>query len=114
VRSRRGVSAPSLLGVRWLRLSKKLRRIPEVHVESLDLFDEHQDRAAGRSDRRERKNEVDMMSNCHPSLRAIPSALGTFGVSMKDTVDRLEYNAHPDQDLVRNAYSRKASWRQHQ
>jgi hypothetical protein len=50
VRSRSGLGAPGLLGVRWLRLSKKLRRIPEVHVESLDLFDEHQDGAAGRSD----------------------------------------------------------------
>jgi hypothetical protein len=51
VRSRSGLSTPGLLvGVRWLRLWKKLSRIPEVHVESLDLFDEHQDGAAGRSD----------------------------------------------------------------
>jgi hypothetical protein len=51
MRSRSGLSVPGLLGgVRWLRLSKKLRRIPEVHVESLDLFDEHEDGAAGRSD----------------------------------------------------------------
>jgi hypothetical protein len=33
-----------------LLLSKKLFRIPEVHVESLDFFNEHQDGAAGRSD----------------------------------------------------------------
>ena len=39
--------------------------------------------AAGRSERRDRKNDVDMMSNCQPSLRAIASARGTFGVSMK-------------------------------
>lgn len=51
MRSRSGLSAPGLLGgFRWLLLSKKLRRIPEVHVESLDLFNEHQDGAAGRSD----------------------------------------------------------------
>jgi hypothetical protein len=51
VRSRRGVSAPGLLvRARWLRLSKKLRRIPEVHMESLYLFNEHQDGAAGGSD----------------------------------------------------------------
>jgi hypothetical protein len=51
VRSRSRVSAPGLLVcARWLRLSKKLRRIPKVHVESLDLFNEHQDGAAGRSD----------------------------------------------------------------
>ena len=40
-------SAEVLIG---LRLWKKLSRIPEVHVESLDLFNEHQDGAAGRSD----------------------------------------------------------------
>ena len=39
--------------------------------------------AAGLSERRDRKKEVDMMSNCQPSLRAIASAFGTFGVSMK-------------------------------
>jgi hypothetical protein len=51
VRSRSWLSAPGLLvGVRWLRLWKKLSRIPDVHVESLDLFNEHQDGAAGRSD----------------------------------------------------------------
>jgi hypothetical protein len=51
VRSRSGLSAPGLLvGVRWLLLWKKLSRIPQVHVESLDLFNEHQDGAAGRSD----------------------------------------------------------------
>ena len=38
--------------------------------------------AAGFSARRERKNEVAMMSNCQPSLRAIASAFGTFGDSM--------------------------------
>ena len=41
------------------------------------------DWAAGLSERRDRKNDVDMMSNCQPSLRAIASAFGTFGVSMK-------------------------------
>src|SRR5665811_2192437 len=41
------------------------------------------DLAAGLSERRDRKKDVDMMSNCQPSLRAIASAFGTFGVSMK-------------------------------
>ena len=51
--------------------------------------------AAGRSNRRERKNDVDMMSNCHPSLRAIPSAFGTFGVSMKPNRSRTRENVLP-------------------
>ena len=38
---------------------------------------------AGFSALRDRKNEVDMMSNCQPSFRAMASALGTFGDSMK-------------------------------
>ena len=38
--------------------------------------------AAGLSDLRERKNDVVMMSNFKPNLRAVASALGTFGVSM--------------------------------
>ena len=38
--------------------------------------------AAGFSDRRDRKNDVDMMSNCQPSLRAIASVRGTLGDSM--------------------------------
>src|SRR2546430_10652151 len=37
--------------------------------------------AAGLSARRDRKNDVDMMSNCQPSLRAIASAFGTLGDS---------------------------------
>jgi hypothetical protein len=37
----------------------------------------------GLSARRDRKNDVDMMSKVQPSLRAIASARGTFGVSMK-------------------------------
>ena len=49
--SRSGLSAPGLLVAgRGLRLWKKPLRIPEVYVESLDLFNEHQDGAAGRSD----------------------------------------------------------------
>ena len=36
----------------------------------------------GLSDRRLRKNDVLMMSNFQPSLRASASALGMFGVSM--------------------------------
>jgi hypothetical protein len=49
LRRRRGLSAEgSLIGARGLRLWKKLLRIPEVDMESFDLFDEHQDRAAGR------------------------------------------------------------------
>ena len=35
------------------------------------------------SERRLRKNDVDMMSNFQPSLRARTSAFGMFGVSMK-------------------------------
>ena len=41
------------------------------------------DCAAGFSERRDTKNDVDMISNCQPSLRAITSACGTFGDSMK-------------------------------
>ena len=37
--------------------------------------------AAGFSARRERKNYVDMMSNCQPCLRAMARALGTLGSS---------------------------------
>jgi hypothetical protein len=36
----------------------------------------------GFNDRRLRKNDVDMMSNFHPSLRPSASAFGMFGVSM--------------------------------
>jgi hypothetical protein len=46
-RSRLSARGP-LIGARGLRLWKKLFRIPEVDMESFDLFDEHQDRAAGR------------------------------------------------------------------
>jgi hypothetical protein len=38
----------SLIGARRLHLWKKLFRIPEVDMESFDLFNEHQDRTAGR------------------------------------------------------------------
>lgn len=49
LRRRSGFRAWALLiGARGLRLWKKLFRIPEVDMESFDLFDEHQDRAAGR------------------------------------------------------------------
>ncbi|MNL78152.1 hypothetical protein D3C87_2044780 [compost metagenome] len=34
------------------------------------------------SERRDRKKEVDMMSNFHPSFRASASAFGIFGVSI--------------------------------
>src|SRR5262249_49973959 len=37
---------------------------------------------AGLSARRDRKNDVDMISKCKPCLRATASAWGTFGVSM--------------------------------
>ena len=36
-----------------------------------------------RTDRRDRKNDVDMMSKVQPSFRAIASAFGRFGLSMK-------------------------------
>jgi hypothetical protein len=39
--------------------------------------------AAGFSARRDRKNDVDMMSNYQPSLRAIANVFGTLGDSMK-------------------------------
>src|SRR5258708_14685877 len=42
----------------------------------------------GLSERLETKNDVDMMSNCQPSLRAMASALGTFGDSMKPKRNR--------------------------
>jgi hypothetical protein len=49
LRRRDGLSTWALLiGARGLRLWKELFRIPEVDMESFDLFDEHQDRAAGR------------------------------------------------------------------
>src|SRR6516162_4247422 len=38
--------------------------------------------AAGLSARRDRKNDVDMMSKCQPCLRATASAFGTFGDSI--------------------------------
>ena len=38
--------------------------------------------ADGMSERRDRKNDVDIMSNCQPCLRAIASAFGTLGCSM--------------------------------
>jgi hypothetical protein len=41
------------------------------------------DLAAGFNARRDRKTDVDMMSNCQPALRAMAKALGTFVVSMK-------------------------------
>jgi apoptosis-inducing factor 3 len=41
------------------------------------------DLSSGRTERRDRKKEVDMMSKLDPCLRAIPSARGTFGISMK-------------------------------
>ena len=39
--------------------------------------------AWGLRERRDKKNDVDMISKVQPSLRAIANALGTFGVSMK-------------------------------
>ena len=51
--------------------------------------------AAGLSERRERKNDVDIISNCQPSLRAIPSAFGTFGVSMKPKRNTTRENVLP-------------------
>jgi hypothetical protein len=44
------------------------------------------DRTAGFSARRDRKKDVDMMSNHQPCLRAMASARGIFGVSMKPNV----------------------------
>src|SRR3954449_3898840 len=50
------------------------------------------DCADGFSERRETKNDVAMMSNCQPSLRAITSAFGTFGDSMKPNRSRTVAN----------------------
>jgi hypothetical protein len=50
------------------------------------------ERTASLSVRRERKNELDMMSNCQPSLRAAASALGTFGLSIKPKRSRIREN----------------------
>ena len=41
------------------------------------------ERGSNRTERRDKKNDVDMISKLRPSLRACPSAFGTFGVSMK-------------------------------
>ena len=41
------------------------------------------DRLSGRTERRDKKNDVVIMSKLQPFLRATPSARGTFGVSMK-------------------------------
>ena len=54
-----------------------------------------QDWAAGRSARRETKNDVDMMSNCQPSLRAMASARGTLVVSMNPNRSRMRENVLP-------------------
>jgi hypothetical protein len=49
LRRRSGLSAWRwLIGARGLRLWKKLCGIPEVDMESFDLFNEHQDRGGGR------------------------------------------------------------------
>src|SRR4029450_7288768 len=40
------------------------------------------DFAEGLRARRDRKNDVDMISNCQPCRRAIASAFGTLGCSM--------------------------------
>ena len=53
------------------------------------------DCAAGLSARRDRKNDVDMMSNCQPCLRAIASAFGMFGVSMKPKRSVTRENVSP-------------------
>ena len=50
------------------------------------------DCADGLSERRDTKNDVAMMSNCQPSLRAITSAFGTFGDSMKPNRKRTVEN----------------------
>ena len=60
------------------------------------------DFADGFSARRDRKKDVDMMSNCQPCLRAIASAFGTFGCSMypnfRDTLEKcfvMRRDPHP-------------------
>src|SRR5216683_3040204 len=50
------------------------------------------DCADGFSERRETKNDVAMMSNCQPSFRAITSAFGTLGDSMKPKRSRTVAN----------------------
>ena len=52
--------------------------------------------AAGLSERRDRKNDVDMMSNSfQPLPRAIAKAFGTFGVSMKPKRNVTRANVSP-------------------
>src|SRR5436305_3194458 len=53
------------------------------------------ERAAGLRARRERKNEVDMISNVQPSLRAMASARGTLGLSMKPKRSDTRVNVCP-------------------
>jgi len=50
------------------------------------------ERTAGLRDRRDKKNEVDIISNCHPRVRAIASAFGTFGVSINPKRKRTSEN----------------------
>ena len=51
LRSRSWLGGRCLRVGAWLLLLwKKPRRVPEIDVQSLDLFNEHQDRSAGRSD----------------------------------------------------------------
>ena len=71
----------------------------------------HAECAAGLSSRRDRKNDVDMMSNCQPSLRAIASACGHVrrlheAEAQLDTGERLAdgLDAHALVALERAAY----------
>jgi hypothetical protein len=53
------------------------------------------ERASGLTERRDRKNEVDMMSKGQPTFRAMASARGMFGVSMKP---KCRFNQATDQE----------------
>src|SRR5688572_17860114 len=55
--------------------------------------------------RRDRKNDVDMMSKLQPCLRAMISALGTFGDSMKPNFSATWLNNSDDGVIVTRSFS---------
>jgi hypothetical protein len=53
------------------------------------------ERASGLTERRDRKNEVDMISKLQPSFRAMARARGTLGLSMKPKCRITRVNLSP-------------------
>src|SRR6188474_972330 len=58
------------------------------------------DFGSGRTARRDKKNEVDMISKLKPRLRASASAFGMFGVSMKPKRIRMRVKILPSGSRV--------------